>query len=161
MQLTFSRVLTLMVVSIMTSSLNVQQFTQSEGNDMTGSWLISLNRVLPSPVQALALGTFNKEGTFIATAQGDGTFLQGLRTEGPAHGAWKRTGFNIFALTFHTLWFMPDASLTGIMTVNMHLTLHSMTDRISGQFSGQLASPGGNLIFSLKGTFTGQRIRVQ
>ena len=165
MKLTFSRSLgaamTLLAVCFTDISAQAQQFTTADVNDMTGSWLITLNRVLPSPVQALALGTFNREGTFIGTAQGDGAFLQGVGTEGPAHGAWKRTGHDMFALTFHTIWFMPNASLTGIMTVHMTLTLDPKEDRISGQFSGQLVGPAGNVIFPLQGTLTGHRIQVQ
>jgi hypothetical protein len=156
-----SPALTFLAVSLIATSANAQQVTTPDANDMTGSWLISLNRVLPFPVQALALGTFNKEGTFIGTAQGDGAFLPQVGTEGAAHGAWRRTGHNTFALTFMTLWFMPDASLSGIMTVNLMLTLDPKADRVSGQFSGQLVGPSGNVIFPLQGSLTGQRIRVQ
>jgi len=157
----FCPVLAFLFMSLVATSAEAQQISTVDSNDIAGSWLISLNRVLPFPAQFLALGTFSKEGTFIGTAQGDGTFLPQVGTEGGAHGAWKRTGHNTFALTFLTLWFMSDATLTGVMTPNLTLTLDPKTDRVSGQFSGQLAGPGGNVIFPLQGSLTGQRIRVQ
>src|SRR5262245_58435738 len=69
--------LTLWVLSVTIPAVQAQQFATQDSNDLTGSWLITLDRVLPSQNRGLALATFNAEGTFIGTAQGDSTILPG------------------------------------------------------------------------------------
>jgi hypothetical protein len=142
----------------LTSYLAKAQSNAAEVNDMTGSWLFNLSRTVPSPLQFLTLATFSKEGTFLGTAQGDGICCP---TEGPAHGVWTKTGHDTFAATFDTLWHQADASLFGVLTVNLTLILDQKSGHVTGQFSGQLVGPSGNVIFPLQGTLTGQRMRIQ
>jgi hypothetical protein len=134
-------------------------------NSLTGSWLFKLSNVLPVPNNFLALGTFTNDGSFVGTAQGDGTALDGNLqnngpTEGPAHGVWKKTGDGTFAVTFHTIWHQPDASLFGVFTINEKLILDPR-GRLALSYTGQLVGPNGNLIFALQGTGTGERIQLQ
>ncbi len=152
-------VLALAALSLTAHAADAQS-SAAGANDLAGSWLFTLNRTLPFPAQVLALGTFSKEGTFTGTAQGDGICCP---TEGPAHGAWKKTGHNTFALTFNTLWYLGDSppSLFGILKLNMTLTLDEKPERLTGVFSGAVVDPNGNVAIPLQGSLTAERIRVE
>jgi hypothetical protein len=137
------------------------QSSSADLNDPTGSWLFTLNRTLPSQQQVLSLGTFSREGTFIGTAQGDGIVAACCPTEGPAHGAWTKTGHNTFTLTFNALWYRADSTLVGILKLNMSLTLDEKSQRLSGLFRGAVIDPSGNVVFPMEGSLTAERIVVQ
>jgi hypothetical protein len=163
MQRQFSRLLPLGWPTLGLLALTVPLYfagaqPNSGSNDLTGSWLFSFARTAPAPAQLLTLGTFTKDGAFIGTAQGDGICCP---TSGPAHGAWVKTGNDTFAARFVTIWHQADGTLFGTLTATLTLTVDKKSDQATGHVQGQLVGPGGNLIFPVQGTLTGQRIEVR
>ncbi len=135
----------------LTAGLGRAQSNAEQVNDLTGAWLLKVTLTAPAPNEFRALATFTKDGNFIATAQGDG----------PAHGVWVKTGARTFVVSFATINWQADGSLFGILKVNLTLTLDEKSDQLTGQLQAQLVDPSGNIIVSLQGTVTGERIRIQ
>ena len=86
-----------------------------DGNSPIGSWQFKLDQIKTDPAfSILALGTFTKDGTFIGTAGPDGATDPPQPTEGPAHGAWVKTGARSSTTEFQTLFRNPNGTLFGI-----------------------------------------------
>ena len=128
-----------------------------DGNSLTGSWRINLHFTTPVVADALALGLFTKEGTFIGSLQGDSAGPGADET--PGYGAWTKAGARDFRLRFQTVQANADSSLRGVLTVTMQLTLDA-TNQFSGTFQAQSVDPKGNVVFTVGGTLTATRILV-
>ena len=130
-----------------------------DGNSLTGSWRINLHFTTPVVADALALGLFTKEGTFIGSLQGDSAGPGADET--PGYGAWTKAGARDFALRFQTVQANADSSLRGVLTVTMQLTLDAKSNQFSGTFQAQSVDPKGNVVFTVGGTLTATRILVE
>jgi hypothetical protein len=150
---------TFAAVAVSLSAQSNNQQGQDDTASLVGSWLFSLT----SPqVSFLALGTFTSDGTFVGTAQGDGTFGPLNATEGPAHGVWATTGHNAFRATFNTIWYTPSAVLFGIFSVHFSgLAIDPKSGQLNGMWTATLRDPNNNTITPpFGGTLTAKRIQI-
>lgn len=133
--------------------------SDEDANSLTGSWLLKVHFTTPVSGDRLALGTYTKEGTIIASLQGDGA--GGGPAETPAYGAWKKTGARDFAIRFQTLFAEADGTLLDVLTVTWQVTLDAKGTQYSGTFQGQGVDPNGNILFQVAGTVIADRILIQ
>ena len=161
-----SPALAIFAVSLAAPSAKAQQSVGiATANELTGSWRFTLLAPAVSPqFQLHALATLTSDGSFIGAASGDGAAQpRGNVTETTAHGAWRRSSFNDFKVTFWTInWLQPDGNtFVGFFIVNMTLTVDPRTGKITGSWSGRNVDPNLNTYATIGGTLTAQQILVE
>ncbi len=126
----------------------------------TGSWIGVVTSAPGGPPPFRVLMTFNKDGGFTGTGDGD-NFAGGS----PQHGVWERVSGSgnsrRFAVTFLQLFYAPDSSPTGLHKIRQTVILSKSGDTWEGPAVVDIFAPDGTLVFSATATATATRIRSE
>ncbi len=126
---------------------------------LKGAWNVTIDFDGDIPTcSAPSLNT--RDGGVIATAC--------ALNESPGYGQWVRTGNHEFAITFVGLEYDLDGTITGTpgassgtykVRASVHLSDNS--SEFNGPFQTDIFDLAGNVVFTVTGTVTGQRIGVE
>ncbi len=128
------------------------------GNELVGSWMVSVNRG-PALPPLKSLQTYTKGNGVIEISNG------GAAVRSPSHGSWERTAGRTYSTT--GVFFRYDPA-TGAYagTVKLRTTLELSQDKqtFTAVTVGELRDPAGNLLpgsNSRRDTATAERILVE
>lgn len=83
--------------------------------------------------------------------------------DGHGHGAWKRTGSRSYEAFFRFLLQQAPPSAgapIGTDNIRLKLRLERGGDRFTGTFESNIRDPAGTVVFTARGTISGERIEV-
>lgn len=134
------------------------------GGDIVGSWNGTITATDPP------LGTFGNLISFHA----DGVLTESRRLYVPVtplgpllettgHGAWKRTGARSYEAFFRFLLQQAPPSAgepIGTDNIRLELRLARGGDRFDGTFESNIRDNTGAVVFTARGTISGERIEV-
>ena len=123
---------------------------------IVGAWLVTLSS------GAKALHTFNADGTFNGSVQGEVSTSNPLGSHTLQHGVWRHLGGRRFALTFRDIFYdIQTGQLNASGTVSSVLTLDRDGDEMSAEARVQIVDPNGNVLVDRTGTASYQRIKFE
>ena len=123
---------------------------------IVGAWLVTLSS------GAKALHTFNADGTFNGSVQGEVSATSPLGSHTLQHGVWRHLGGRRFALTFRDIFYdIYTGQLKAFGTVSSLLTLEGDGDEMSAEARVQIVDPNGNVLVDRTGTASYQRIKLE
>jgi hypothetical protein len=146
-------VLIALTAMIATGAISASAGKQSSGNQLAGSWAVSVDRPPLPPLQSLQ--TFTGAGSVVETAN-----TVGVR--GPGHGTWQHTGGRTYATTHWFFRFDPTGAYIGTQQINHNLELAPDGESFTGVAISTLRDPAGNVVASgLRATISAERIDVE
>jgi hypothetical protein len=123
---------------------------------IVGAWLVTLGGA------AKALHTFNADGTFNGSVQGEVSTTSPLGSHTLQHGVWRHLGGRRFALTFRDIFYdIHTGQLNAFGKVSSVLTLDREGDEMSAEARVQIVDPNGNVLVDRAGTASYQRIKFE
>jgi hypothetical protein len=142
------------------SNAVIQQNNNSPKKILVGSWLETVTfagGVMP-PLKSLV--NFSADGTVMVADQGNVNLAAGqLFSAGT--GAWIAQGEGTFSWTVVELISDLNGNLQGTLKVRGTYTVDASGNNYSGVFLAEVRDTSDNLLFSIGGTNTGQRIVVE
>jgi hypothetical protein len=127
--------------------------TQDVPGSLLGTWRSHVVYLSGGYPPAEALTSFNVGGSLVEVDNG---------TERTALGAWERTGWRTFAITFTK--FVPDPQQSGAIsltaTITGSLTLSADGTTLQGNSTGTIADLNGVPVSTFSQTFTGTRVHL-
>jgi hypothetical protein len=146
-------VLIALTAMIATGAISASTDKQYTGNQLVGSWAVSVDRSPLSPLQSLQ--TFTSGRSVVETAN-----AVGIR--GPGHGTWQHTGGRTYATTHWFFRFDPTGAYIGTQQINHNLRIAPDGKSFVGVAISTLRDPAGNVVVSgLRATVSAERIDVE
>jgi len=151
---------TIQTVDISKSAQAQLKRTQSNGNSVEGSWIVTVTRLNPPPNVP---STFKSLMTFDAGGGQTDTSNTGTTLRGPAHGVWERIDGRSYATTMLFFRFNPQTgAFLGTQKVNRTMRLSQNGQMFAAVSLAAQYDPAGVLILGgLRATETGERIDVE
>ncbi len=146
--------LTLVVaVGAWSASAGTKRSAHGARATLVGTWDVTVSVAGQPPFRTLA--TFERGGTTVETAAAPGTL------RGSSHGAWKRIGHRLYAMT--RIFFRFEGGVyAGTSKVNATIRVASDGETIEAVSISELRDPAGNLIRGgIPGTAAGSRVNVE
>jgi hypothetical protein len=146
--------LTLVVaVGALSASAGTKRSAHGEPATLVGTWDVTVSVVGQPPFRTLA--TFERGGTTVETPAALGTL------RGSAHGAWKRIGHRLYAMT--RMFFRFEGGVyAGTTKVNATIRVARDGETLETVSISEMRDPAGNLIRGgIRATATGTRINVE
>jgi hypothetical protein len=138
---------------IATGAISASAGKQSTGNQLVGSWAVTVDRSPLPPLQSLQ--TYTGGRSLVETAS-----TVGIR--GPGHGTWQHTGGLTYAVTHWFFRFDPMGAYIGTQQINSTLRLAPDGVSFTGVAISTLRDPAGNVVLvGLRATVAGKRIDVE
>jgi hypothetical protein len=138
---------------IATGAISASAGKQSTGNQLVGSWAVTVDRSPLPPLQSLQ--TYTGGRSLVETAS-----TVGIR--GPGHGTWQHTGGLTYAVTHWFFRFDPMGAYIGTQQINSNLRLAPDGESFTGVAISTLRDPAGNVVLvGLRATVAGKRIDVE
>ncbi len=130
------------------------------GRSLVGTWDVAVTLLDPPPgVPSVgrALATFTADGNTIETSN------SAPATRGSAHGAWKRVGVRLYAVTRMFFRFNPQTgAYVGTATLNAEVSVAPDGETFTAQSTTALHDPAGNIVGSgIRATASGRRMHVE
>ena len=127
----------------------------SSAHAIVGTWDVNLTLAGLPPGRVLA--TFDGDGGTVESANAP----PALR--GASHGAWRRIGPNLFAMTRVFFRFNPQTgAYLGTQKVNATVRVAADGETFNAVSVSELRDPAGNVVLAgLRGTAVGTRIHVE
>jgi hypothetical protein len=135
---------------------DAQRRSERRSTAIVGAWLVTLSS------GAKALHTFNADGTFNGSVQGEISTTNSLGSHTLQHGVWRHLGGRRFALTFRDIFYdINTGQLNAFGNVSSLLTLDRNGDEMSAEATVQIVDPNGNVLVDRTGTASYQRIKLE
>lgn len=133
---------------------------ESDGNNVEGSWMITVTRVNPPPGLP---ATFKSLMTFAAGGGLVETSSTGTTRRGPAHGVWERVTGRLYATTMVLFRFdSVTGAFLGTQKVNRTMRLSQDGQTFEAVSLATQYDPDGVVtVAGLRATETGERINVE
>jgi hypothetical protein len=132
---------------------NANTGSSSSGNQLTGTWTVTVNRPAPlPPLQSLQV--YSRPGTMVESAN-DSPFRS------PQYGSWKKVHDHLYAATGVFFRFDPQGTLLGKQTIDRTIVLTD--DGNSFTFSGRatIYDASGNVLARVPVGGSGERLEIQ
>ncbi len=144
------------------SNLNLPapQSNNSTKKAITGSWIETVTfegDVMP-PLKSLVI--YSSDGTITVADQGNVNVGAG-QLFSAGIGSWVAQGDRTFAWTVVELISDLNGNLVGTLKVRGVHNVADSGNSYSGTFYAEVKDPSGNVLFSVEGSNTGQRIEVE
>jgi hypothetical protein len=140
---------------VTTGALSAQAGVAADGNDLAGTWRITVNRPAPLP-PLTSLQVYTGEGSTIETAN------ESQATRTPAFGSWERVNGHTYAATSVFFRFDPVTgahTVTQKITRRIELSLDGQTFTNTGRAT--IYNAAGQEITSFPVSGAGERVRVE
>ena len=149
-------------VAVTPSTSHAQGNSDTQDQDIVGSWFATFDTTNPPIGRTSALFSFHTGGVLTSSARYVVTPTPfGTLIETSGHGAWKRTsghGVEAFQLLF--VQRLDTGEVIAIDNVRLSLALSRDGQTISGTFVIDGKDPSGVPLFQLTGTYSAGRISV-
>jgi predicted small secreted protein len=137
--------------------------TESRGNSIEGSWIVTVTRVNPPPNVPRMLKALMTFGSGGGMTEASNTSNTATTLRGPAHGVWERIDGRLYATTMLFFRFNPQTgALLGTQKVNRTMRLSQDGQTFEAVSLATQYEPDGVLtVGGLRATETGERIDVE
>ena len=128
--------------------------SESAGNQLAGTWTVTVNRPPPLPTVA-SLQVYTSEGSMVESGSDSAS-------RSPQYASWKRVGGREYAATGVMFRFDPQTgAFAGKQKINR--TIDLAKDGQSFTFQGRvtLYDANGNVVASVPASGSGQRMQVE
>ena len=123
---------------------------------IVGAWLVTLGS------GGKALHTFNADGTFNGSVQGEISTTSPLGSHTLQHGVWQHLGGRRFRSTYMDIFYdINTGQLKGFGHVSAVLTISRDGDEMSAEARVHIVDPVGNVLVDRAGTASYQRIKFE
>jgi hypothetical protein len=121
---------------------------------IVGAWLVT------TATGGKALHTYNADGTFNGSVQGEISTTSPLGSHTLQHGVWRHLGGRRFAATYMDIFYdINTGQLKGFGNVSVLLTISRDGDSMSAEARIHIVDPAGNTLVDRAGTASSQRIK--
>ena len=144
------------IAAVVTVTALSQYTSRPQWLSPAGSWEGVVTSLNGGPPPFRMLMTFTSDGGFIGSADGDNAVAS------PAHGVWEQIGSKdsrTYSVTFRQIYYNPDSSSTGSVTVRQKFTLNDAGDAMEGPAEVKIYAPDGTHVFTGLSTATAARIQ--
>jgi hypothetical protein len=142
-------------VAIVAGAMSSSASGQEAGNQLAGTWNVTVNRPAPLPPLA-SLQVFTSDGSWIEMAN------ESQATRTAQYGIWERVGGRLYAASGTIFRFHPvTGAHVGTMKVNRNMRLSQDGQTMTVAARATLYDLAGNVVTSFPVVATGERMQVE
>jgi hypothetical protein len=148
----------LTIAAILTFTSTATARSAVSGQTLEGAWNVAVVFAQPGLPPCAPAGA-----VFTAVSPGRGTVIAEscYASEGAGYGSWVRRTNNRFAATFIGNSFGPDGTVVSTYKVRARVSLGPTGDTFTGPFTTEFFDLAGNLLGTVTGTVSADRIVVE
>jgi hypothetical protein len=142
-------------VAIAAGALSSSASGQEAGNQLAGTWNVTVNRPAPLPA-LLSLQVFTSDGSWIESAS------EAPDTRTAQFGSWERISGRLYAASGQIFRFNPATGAhVGTMKINRTMRLSQDGQSMTVVARATLYDLAGNVVTSFPVVATGERLQVE